>query len=290
MLTFYKMVEIPIFPVDYLPPVPADSDEVSHHMEKPALQATKVASSWQPGRNWGSQVSVNSVIKSYPTLRPHGLQHARLSCPSPTPRVHSNSCPLSRWCHPTLSSSVVPFSFHLQSFPASGSFPMSQLFTSVGQSIGVSASTSVLPMNTQDWSPLGWTGWISLQSKGLSRVFSNTTAQKHQFSGAQLSLKSNSHVHTRLLEKTLESTLTAWRSNQSFLKEVSLECSLEGLLLKLKLQYFGQLMWRADSSGKTLMLGKIEGRRRRGQQRMRRLDGITNSINLKISKIRGGVF
>ena len=117
----------------------------------------------------------------------HTVQHARPSCPSPTPRVYSNSCPSSRWCHPTISSSVVPFSSCPQFFPASGSFPMSQLFASGGQSIGVSASTSVLPINTQDWSPLGWTGWISLQSKGLSRVFSNTTVQKHKFFGAQLS-------------------------------------------------------------------------------------------------------
>ena len=109
------------------------------------------------------------------SLRPHGLQHARLPCPSPTPGVYSNSCPLSRWCHLIISSSIVPFSFCLQSFPVSGSFQMSQLFTSGGQSIGVSASTSVLPVNIQDWFPLGWTGWISLQSKGLSRVFSNTT-------------------------------------------------------------------------------------------------------------------
>ena len=109
------------------------------------------------------------------------------SCPSPTPRVYSNTCPLSRWCHPTTSSSVVPFSSCLQSFPASGSFQMSQFFTSGGQSIGVSASASVLPMNIRDRSPLGWTGWISLQSKGLSRVFSSTTVQKHQFFSAQLS-------------------------------------------------------------------------------------------------------
>ena len=108
------------------------------------------------------------------SLRPHGPQHTRPPCPSPTPRVHSDSCPLSRWGHPTISSSVIPFSSCLQSFPASGSFQMSQLFTSGGQSIGVSGSTSVLPVNIQDWSPLGWTGWISLQSKGLSRVFSNT--------------------------------------------------------------------------------------------------------------------
>ena len=114
------------------------------------------------------------------TLQPHGLQHARLPCLSPTPGAYSNSCPLSRWCHPTISSSVVPFSSHLQSFSASGPFQMSQFFASGGQSTGVSASASVLPTNIQDWFPLGWTGWISLQSKGLSRVFSNTTVQKHQ--------------------------------------------------------------------------------------------------------------
>ena len=118
-----------------------------------------------------------SVVSDY--LRPHGLQHASLPCPSPTPGVYSNSCPLHHWCHPTISSSAVPFSSCLQSFPASGCFLKSQLFVSSGQTIG--ASTSVLPVNTQDWLPLGWTGWISLQSKGLSRVFSNTTVQKHQF-------------------------------------------------------------------------------------------------------------
>ena len=122
------------------------------------------------------------------SLEPHGLQQARLPCPSLTPRTCSNSCPSSWWCHPTISSSVVPFPFHLQSFSASGSFPMNQFFTSGGQSIGVSTSTSVLRMNIQDWFPLGWTGWISLQSKGLSRVFSNTTVQKHQFFNAQLCL------------------------------------------------------------------------------------------------------
>jgi len=116
------------------------------------------------------------------SLGPHGLQYARLPCPSPTPEAYSNSCPLSWWCHPTISSSVVPFSSHLRSFPVSGSFQMSQFFASGGQGIGVSASASVLPMNIQDWLPLGWTGWISLQSKGLSRVFSNTMVQKHQFS------------------------------------------------------------------------------------------------------------
>ena len=120
------------------------------------------------------------------SLRPYGLQHARPLCPSPTPGVYSNSDP-NQWCHPIISSSVVPFSSCLQSFPAAGSFQMSQFFASGGQSIGVSASASVLPINTQDWSPLGWTGWISLQFKGLSRVFSNTTVQKHQFFGTQLS-------------------------------------------------------------------------------------------------------
>ena len=133
------------------------------------------------------QFSHSVVLDCLQPRRP-GPQHARPPCPSPTPGVYSNSCPLSRWCHPTISSSVVPFSSCHQSFPTSGSFPMSQLLASGGQSIGVSASASVLPMNTQDWSPLGWTGWISLQSKGHSTVFSNTIVQKHQFFGAQLSL------------------------------------------------------------------------------------------------------
>ena len=135
------------------------------------------------------------------TLWPHGLQHVRPPCLSPTPGVYSYSCPSSWWCHPTISSSVVPFSSCIQSFSMSGSFPTSQFFTWGSQIIGVSASASVLPMNIQDLFPLGWTGWISLQSKGLSRVFSNTTVQKHQFFRAQLSLQSNSHIHTWLLEK-----------------------------------------------------------------------------------------
>ena len=135
------------------------------------------------------------------SLWPHELKHTRLPCPSQAPRVYSDSCPLSPWCHPTSSYSVNPFSSCLQSFPASGSFPVSQLFRSGGQSIGVSASASVLPMNTQDWFPLGWTGWISLKSKGLSRVFSNTTVQNHQFFSTHLSLQSNSHIHTWLLGK-----------------------------------------------------------------------------------------
>ena len=134
----------------------------------------------------GSVQFSHSVISD--SLLHHGLQHARLPCPSPTPGACSNSCPSSQWCHPT--SSVVPFSSCPQSFPASGSFQMSQFFTSGGQTIGVSASTLVLPKNTQDWSPFGWTGWISLQSKGLSEVLSNTTVQKHEFFSTQLSLYS----------------------------------------------------------------------------------------------------
>ena len=126
-----------------------------------------------------SSVQFNHSVVS-DSLQPHEPQHARAPCPSPIPGVYPNSCPLSRWCHPTISSSVVPFSSCPQSFPASGSFPVNQLFASGGQRIGVSASSPVLPVNTQDWYPLGWTGWISLQSKGLSRVFSNTTVQKHQ--------------------------------------------------------------------------------------------------------------
>ena len=153
---------------------------------------------WNNHNNWSVQFSCSVVSNS---LQPQGLQHSRSLCPSPTPGVYSNSCPLSGWCHPTIPSSVNSFSSCLQSFPASGSFQISQFFVSGGQSFGVSASTSDLPMNTQDWSPLGWTGWISLQSKGLSRVFSNTTLQKHQFFGTQLSLLSNCHIHTWPLEK-----------------------------------------------------------------------------------------
>ena len=144
------------------------------------------------------------------SLQPHGLQHARFPYMSPTPGAYSNSCPLSWWGHPTISSSVVPWSSCIQSFPASGSFPMSQFFISGGQSIGVSASASVLPMNIQDWFPLELTSWISLQSKGLSRVFSSTTVQNYQFFSVQLSLWSNSHIRTWLLEKpwlSLDGTL-----------------------------------------------------------------------------------
>ena len=160
------------------------------HMKIPSVQISSVQFS-------------RSVVSN--SLQPHGLQHPRPPCLSPTPGGCSNSCPLSRWCHPAISSSVIPFPSCPQSLPASESFPMSQLFTWGSQSTGVPALASVLPKNTQDWSPLGWTGWISLQSKGLSRV-SNITVQKHQFFGTQLSSQSNSHIHTWPLEKTIALT------------------------------------------------------------------------------------
>ena len=154
---------------------------------------------------WSLQYIFSSIQFSHSvvseSLQSHELQHARPPCPSPTPRAYPNSCPLSRQCHSTISSSVAPFPSSPQSFPASGSFQMSQLFASGGRSSGVSVSASVLPMNTQDWTSLGWTDWIFLQSKGLTRVFSKSTIQKHQFFGAQLFLWSNSHMHTWLLEK-----------------------------------------------------------------------------------------
>ena len=143
------------------------------------------------------------------SLLPHESQHARLPCPSPSPRDCSNSCPLSRWCHPTILSSVVPSSSCLQSFPASGSFPMSWFFTSSDQSIGVSASASVLPINTQDWFPFGWTGWISLQSKGVSGVFYDTTVQKHHFQGSAFLIVQLWHPHMTT-GKTI--ALTIWTS------------------------------------------------------------------------------
>ena len=147
------------------------------------------------------------------SLRPHGLQHTRFPCPSPTPRACSDSCPSSRWCHPTISSSVIPFSSCLQSFPASGSFQMSQFFASGGQSIGVSASALVLPMNIQDWFPLGLTGWISLQSKGLSRVFSNTV-QKHQFFGASfLYSPTLTFVHDHWKNHSFNQTVLCWQTD-----------------------------------------------------------------------------
>ena len=150
----------------------------------------------------------HSVVSD--SLWPHESQQARPPCPSPTPRVYPNSCPSSRWCHSAISSSVIPFSSCLQSLPTSRSFPMSQLFTWGGQSIGVSASARVLPMNTQDWFPLGWTGWISSQSRGLSRVFSNTTVQKHQFKNKKKSI--NSSVLSFLHSPTLTSIHDHWKN------------------------------------------------------------------------------
>ena len=144
------------------------------------------------------QFSCSVVFHS---LWPHKSQHAKPPCPSPTPGVHSDSCPSSQWCHPAISSSVIPFSSCPQSLPASESFPMSQFFSWGGQSTGVSALASFLPKKSQGWSPSEWTGWISLQSQGLSRVFSNTTVQKHQFFSTQLSSQSNSHIHTWPQEK-----------------------------------------------------------------------------------------
>ena len=171
--------------------------------KKPFQSKAELLINYLPGKIIFSQKimfsSVHSVV--FNSLQPHGLQHARLPCPSPTPRACSNSCPSTQGCHSTISSSVIPFSSYLQSFPASRTFPMSQFFASGGQSTGASALASVLPMNVQDWSPLGLTGLISLQSKGLSIVFSNTTVQKHQFICAQLSLWSKSHIHTWHLER-----------------------------------------------------------------------------------------
>ena len=162
-----------------------------------------------------------SVAKFYLTLWPLGEQHNRLPCPSPSPRICSNSCPLSPWCHPTISSSVTLFSSCPQSFPASASFPMNWPFTSVSQSIGTSASASVFPMNIQSWFPLGWTGGVSLQSRGLPRVFSHTTVQKHQIFGAQLSLWSNSHIHTWLLDsRILKKTQGLMASSEEGLNRV----------------------------------------------------------------------
>ena len=183
------------------------------------------------------------------SLRPHDLQHARPPCPTPTPKVHP--CLLSQWCHPTTSSSVVPFSSCPQSFPASVSFQMSQLFASGGQSFGVSASTSVLSVNTQDWSPF---------------------MKDHRWA----LFKGTGSYESKAVER---------RANQSILKEISPGCSLEEPMLKLKLQYFGHLMWRADSLEKTPMLGKIEGRKRRERQRIRWLDGIIDSMYMSLSKL-----
>ena len=186
-------------------PPPGDLSNTGIKPRFPALQVDSLPAE-PPGKTNSRQVrAISSVQFSHSvmsdSLQPQESQHARLPCPSPTPEAHSDSRPSSQWYHPAISSSVVPFSSCPQPLPASESFPVSQLFAWGGQSIGVSASASILPMNTQDWSPFGWTGWISLQSKGLSRIFSSTTVQKHQFFGAQPSSQSNSHIHTWPQEK-----------------------------------------------------------------------------------------
>ena len=193
----FRLGSIPLKTISCLnkwkyPVVFIELEIVSLGFSLPPLNSTE-------GLQFSSVQFSHSVMSD--SLRPHESQHARPPCPSQTLGVYSDSCPLSRWCHPAISSSVVPFSSCPQSLQASGSFPMNQLFTWGGQSIGLSAAASVLPVNTQDLSPLGWTGWISLQSKGLSRIFSNTIAQKHQFFSTQLSFQSNSHIHTWPLEK-----------------------------------------------------------------------------------------
>ena len=262
------------------------------------------------------------------SLWPHGLQHTRLPCLLPTPGAYSNSCPLSRWCHPTISSSVIPFSSRLQSFLASGSFPMSQFFASGDQSIGVSALASVLPMNIQDWFPLGLTALISLLSKGLSRdplvsilclfgIFNSVhfsrsvmsdSLQPHERQQArppcplptpwvhvlmwELDYKEswalkNWCFWTVVLEKTLESSLDCKEIQIQPVhpKGINPEYSLEGLMLKLELQYFGHLTQRT-SLEKTLMLGKIEGRRRRGWQKRRWLHGTTDLMDMSLSRLQ----
>ena len=192
------MVKNPLSNAGYVGSIPGKgTKKIRHASGQQSLRAETRESPWAAMK---ASVQFSRSVMS-DSLQPHGPQHTRPACPSPTPGVYSNSCPLSWWCHPTISSSVIPFSSRPQSSPASGSFQVSQLFAWGGQSTRVSASTSVLPMNTQDWSPLGWTGWISLQSKGISRVFSNTTLQKHQFFGAQPSSQSNPHIHTWPQEK-----------------------------------------------------------------------------------------
>ena len=186
----------------------------------------------------GSVQFIHSVV--FDSLWPHELQHTRLPCPSPTPGVYPNSCPLSRWYHPTISSSFVPFSSYLQSFPISGSFQMSQFFSSGGQGIGVSSSASVLPMNTQDWSHLGWTSWISLKSKGLSRVFSNTTVQKHLLLLSVFFIVQLSHPYMTT-GKTI--ALTRW----TFVgKVMSLLFNVEGY------RWAKSLSWKVINKGKAV--------------------------------------
>ena len=247
-----------------------------------------------------------------------------LPVPSPTTGAYSNSCPLSWWCHPAISFSVNPFFSCPQSLPASGSFPINQLFTWGGQSIGVSASASVLPMNTQDWSPLGWNGWISLQSKGLYSLPNKTlrlitvfvsilisrfitwnwkisfSIELSYFCTVWIKLEGWGSKGDILVKvgalfdafelqcwrRLLKVPWTARRSNQSILKEINPEYSLEELMLKLKFQNFCYLLQRVDTSEKTLTLEKIESRRRKGQQRMRWLDSITDSMDMSLSKLQ----
>ena len=182
-----------------------DLQRVNRYMKRHStslkIREIQIKLRWEITSHQSESVSQFSRSVVSDSLWPHESQHARPPCPSQTPRIYSNSCPSSWLCHPAISFSVIPFSSWPQSPPVSGSFLLSQFSTSGGQSVGVSASASILPMNTQDWSPLGWTGWISLQSKGLSRVSSCTTVQKDQFFDTQLSSQSNSHIHTWPLEK-----------------------------------------------------------------------------------------
>jgi len=198
------------------------------------------------------------------SLWPHGLQHAKLLYPSPSPRVCPSSCPLNHWCYPTISSSVTLFSFCLQSFPALGSFPRSQFFTSAAQNVKASASVTSSTFS-----------WVTIDMYLRSSHVTVNICTSQRIDSFEL----------WCWRRPLRVPWIARRSNQSILKEISPEYSLEGLMLKLKLQYFGHLMQRTDSFEKTLMLGMIEGRRRRGKQRMRWLDGMTNSINMSLSKL-----
>ena len=195
-----KRIKASVGELEKLKCTPSERVYCLNHLERllDGVFKTKYDRFYEPATLLSVQFSCSAVSDS---LRPHELQHARPPCPSPTPRVHSDSRPSSQWCHPAISSSVVPFSSCPQSLSATESFPMSQLFSWGGQSIGVSSLASFLPKNTQGWSPLEWTGWIASQFKGLSRVFSNTTVQKHQFFGAQLSSQSNSYIHTYPQEK-----------------------------------------------------------------------------------------
>ena len=250
-----------------------------------------------------SPVVVVQLLSLPNYLWPHWLQHARFPCPSPSPRVYSNSCPLNQWCCPTISFSVAPSPPTFSLSQQSGSFLMSQLFTSGGQSTGASALASVLLMNIQGW-------FSECSSKGSIRVLNNSwryrpqnqtyktrvsveEAREFEFLSAprvilcfSAECRRTNAFELWCWRRLLRVPWTARRSNQSILKEISPGCSLEGLMLKLKCQYFGHLMWRVDSLEKTLMLGGIGGRRRRGRQRMRCLDGITDSMDVSLSELQ----